>query len=87
MRSSYGKHYRRMVPKLLKTLEFSSNNNAHKPVIHALDIIRKYSHTNIRYFPNSEYMPFDGIIRPKMRETVKVKITDKAMLHLHFVIY
>ncbi|TCO70421.1 Tn3 family transposase [Marinisporobacter balticus] len=70
MRGSYGNHYRRMVPGLLNTLEFCSNNDVHKPVIQALEIIQTYSFTNIHYFPSSEYMPIDGVIRPVLREAV-----------------
>ena len=33
MRSSYGNHYRRMVPEILNALKFCSNNDIHKPVI------------------------------------------------------
>ncbi len=70
MRASYGNHYRRMVPRLLSILEFYSNNDVHKPVIQALEIIKKYSFTNIHYFPSCEYIPIDGVIRPVMREAV-----------------
>lgn len=42
MRASYGSHYRRMVPELLNTLEFRSNNDVHQPIIKTLDIIKKY---------------------------------------------
>ncbi|SHK62484.1 Transposase and inactivated derivatives, TnpA family [Paramaledivibacter caminithermalis DSM 15212] len=70
MRASYGNHYRRMVPELLNTLEFCSNNDVHRPVIHALEIIKRYSITSMHYFPISEYIPIDGIVRPMMKETV-----------------
>ena len=42
MRSSYGNHYRRMLPFLLNLLEFRSNNEIHKPVIKALELLKKY---------------------------------------------
>lgn len=45
IRASYSTHYRRMVPELLAILEFRSNNDVHRPVIHALNIIKKYSTT------------------------------------------
>jgi len=31
-------HYRRMVPQILDTLEFRSNNDIHRPVISALEL-------------------------------------------------
>jgi hypothetical protein len=33
MRRSYQAHYRRLLPPLLETLEFRSNNEAHRPVV------------------------------------------------------
>ncbi len=39
MRRSYSHHYRRMVPPLLQTLCFRSNNVVHQPVIHALRLL------------------------------------------------
>ena len=37
IRNSYKGHYRRMVPQILQTLDFRSNNQHHRPVIQALD--------------------------------------------------
>jgi len=42
MRGPYSKHYRRMVPVILKHLAFCSNNEVHQPIIQALDLLRKY---------------------------------------------
>jgi len=42
MRSSYVHHYRRMVPQILDTLEFRSNNDTHRPVISALELLKRY---------------------------------------------
>lgn len=39
---SYGHHYRRMLPLMLDTLVFRSNNCAHRPVIQALDWLRAH---------------------------------------------
>src|SRR5207249_9183417 len=36
IRNSYSGHYRQMVPQLLETLSFRSNNEVHQPVICAL---------------------------------------------------
>ena len=41
MRNSYRSHYRRMLPRLLHTLEFRSNNDMHRRVIAALDLLRR----------------------------------------------
>jgi hypothetical protein len=42
MRSSYSKHYRRMIPAILKHLEFCSNNELHRPIVRALELLKKY---------------------------------------------
>ena len=35
IRNSYKGHYRKMVPQILRTLDFRSNNRRHRPVIQA----------------------------------------------------
>lgn len=70
MRASYSSHYRRMVPEILNTLDFRSNNDIHKPVIKALEIIKKYYNIGTHYFSDSDNIPIDGVIRPGMKEAV-----------------
>jgi hypothetical protein len=41
MRASFANHYRRMIPILLSMLEFRSNNDIHRPVIQALELLKK----------------------------------------------
>jgi len=63
MRNSYRSHYRRMIPKLLETLEFRSNNETHRPVIAALELLRKYVDSKVRLYPAEEEVPLDGVVR------------------------
>lgn len=70
IRSSYSSHYRRMVPRILDMLEFCSNNEAHHPIIEALELIKKYITTNAHFFPKSDQVPLDGVIRPSWRHLV-----------------
>lgn len=70
IRSSYSSHYRRMVPKILDMLEFCSNNEIHHPVIEALELIKKNTTSNAHFFPKSEQVPLDGVIRPSWRHLV-----------------
>jgi hypothetical protein len=62
MRSSYSNHYRRMVPLLLCLLEFRSNNEVHRPVIQALELLKKYTNSKQRYYDASEEVPIEGIL-------------------------
>jgi hypothetical protein len=43
IRNSYKGHYRRMVPQILQKLEFRSNNEHHRPVLLALDLLKRYA--------------------------------------------
>ena len=74
-RNSYKGHYRRMVPQVLTTLAISlrSNNEQHRPVILALDLIKRYADTNLRLFPVDEEVPVDGIAAGLWRDAVVEK--------------
>jgi len=76
MRNSYRLHYRRMIPKLLKTLEFCSNNDTHRPVISALELLQKYSDSKIIVYPIEDAVPFDGVVKKIWLDAVLE--TDKA---------
>lgn len=59
LRASFRSRYRRMVPALFEALEFRSNNAAHRPVVEALDLLRRYAGSAARH-----YAP--GILRPRV---------------------
>ena len=69
IRNSYKSHYRQMVPKLLATLDFRSNNDVHRPVIEAIEVIKRHSTTKLRYFPSEQNVPLD-FLPALWRETV-----------------
>jgi len=64
---SYGHHYRRMLPLILDTLVFRSNNSAHRPVIEALDWARAHREDRRTLVPCSE-VPINGVVRAQMQE-------------------
>jgi len=70
IRSSYRGHYRRAVLDLLATPDFRSNNEAHRPVIRALDLVRRYADTKLRVYPADEDVPMEGVVSPLWREAV-----------------
>jgi Tn3 transposase DDE domain-containing protein len=76
MRNSYRAHYRRMVPPLLSALSFRSNNTSHRPVIQALDLVKQYTTSKLRYYPAAETVPLDGVIRSGGRELVVERAQD-----------
>lgn len=58
LRASYTGHYRRGLIALLEVLEFRSNNSAHRLVIEALALIRRYATAgNLTYYPLGESVP------------------------------
>ena len=73
IRNSYKGHYRRMVPQILQRLEFRSNNEHHRPVIQALDLLKRYADSKLQTFPAEEDVPIDGIVRGLWREAVVEK--------------
>jgi TnpA family transposase len=70
IRNSYSGHYRRMVPQLLETLTFRSNNEVHQPVIRALELVKRYADTKLRIFPIEERVPLESVVRGLWREAV-----------------
>jgi hypothetical protein len=47
IRSSYRSHDRRMLARLLQTLEFRSNNTLHRPLIHAPELLTQYAQSRV----------------------------------------
>jgi TnpA family transposase len=68
MRASFASHYRRMIPQLLSALEFRSNNDIHRPVIQALEILKKYARSKARYYDPTEEIPISGVIKSGWQE-------------------
>ncbi len=75
IRNSYKSHYRKMVPQLLRTLEFRSNNELHQPVIRALDLLKRYAECKFPFYPADEDVPLD-FVRGLWREAVIDDIGD-----------
>jgi TnpA family transposase len=70
MRSSYLHHYRRMVPQLLSTLDFCSNNDIHRPVIKALELLKRYQDSNQRYYALGEELFIDGVLKNDWKDLI-----------------
>lgn len=69
MRNAYRSHYRRMLTRLLETLDFRSNNDRHRPVMEALALIRKHVDSR-RTYPPDEIVPLDDIVPETWRDIV-----------------
>jgi hypothetical protein len=73
IRNSYKEHYRRMVPFLLAALGLWSNNNRCRPVMEALELVKRFAATKVNTFPADENVPLDGIVRGLWRDAVMKK--------------
>lgn len=70
-KASYTNHYRTGPIELLQALEFKSTNTAHKPVLEALALIKRYkaATTNrTQYYARGETIPVDGVIHKDLQE-------------------
>lgn len=76
MRSSFASHYRRMIPTLLSVLEFRSNNDIHRPVIQALELLKKYAQSKARYYHAGEDIPINGVLKSGWKEIIFEKDPD-----------
>ena len=54
-----------MVPKILETMEFRSNNEHHRPILKALDWIKSGENNRRKHFDIDGSLPTDDIIKPK----------------------
>jgi TnpA family transposase len=70
IRQSYGHHYRRMVPPILRVLVFRSNNTVHRPIIQALEVLTRYATSDAPYYDRDDTIPLDGVVPPRWREMV-----------------
>ena len=69
IRSSYARHYRRMLPQILNTLEFNSNNAAWRPLLDAIDILKGGIFSNTRFI-SLEEVPVKGVIPSKWNDII-----------------
>ncbi|MFJ4429050.1 DUF4158 domain-containing protein [Streptomyces bobili] len=64
LRSSYSNHWRRMLSPLLNALEMKCNNTAYRPVMDAIDLLKRYLDQPIAkegaFFDEAEKIPLAG---------------------------
>lgn len=71
LRSSYSTYYRRMLPTLLASLEFRCNNTAHRPVMDALALLRRYAgRERVRFYDTAETVPVAGVVPAAWHDAV-----------------
>lgn len=74
LRSSYSNHWRRMLSPLLNALELKCNNTAYRPVMDAIDLLKRYLDQPIAkegaFFDEAEKIPLAGVVREEWRKAV-----------------
>lgn len=78
LRSSYSAHWRRMLSPLLKALELKCNNTAYRPVMDAIDLLKRYLEQPLKegaFFDAAEAVPLDGVVPEQWRTAV---VDDKG---------
>ena len=82
MRSSYARHYRRMLKPILETLSFQCGNT-HQPLLDAIEVIKTHLESGSVYFPKISNIPLD-VLEETQEELVieesKIKRLDYEML-------
>jgi TnpA family transposase len=82
MRSSYARHYRRMLKPILETLSFQCGNT-HQPLLDAVEVIKTHLESGSVYFPKTSNIPLD-VLEETQEELVieegKVKRLDYELL-------
>lgn len=85
MRSSYVSYYRPVLSAVLASLEFRSNNVAHRPVIRALGLLNAYAGSTKRFYEEDD-VPVDGVVPTGWRELV-FKEDGKGHARIDRVVY
>ena len=85
LRSSYSHHYRQMLPLLLTTLAFRSDNVAHQPVTRALAWLQAHRHSR-QQFVSCDEVPTCGVVRPQMQE-ILIEETPRGAQRINRINY
>jgi TnpA family transposase len=70
MRASYGLHYRRIIPRVLSVLEFGCNNQQHRPVMQALDLLKSTMGNPQRTYELDTTIPIAGVVQEDWQDAI-----------------
>jgi len=81
LRSSYSHHYRALLPPILTALQFESSNILHRPIIRALQLVRKYAQGHQVYYPLEEEIPIQDVVPVSWIDLVVETTTGEARVN------
>lgn len=70
LRGSYSHHYRRGLPRLLRSVRFRSNNDEFAPVMDALALLERYQDSEEQFYDRAERVPLEHVVPDAWREAV-----------------
>jgi TnpA family transposase len=76
-RSSYLRHYRRMLSPVMEVLDFKSNNTTYQPIIEALKLIKDNLYSKSTLYPEESTVPIDGVIK-KSHQKHLIELTKQG---------
>ena len=81
MQRKFARHYRRMLPALLESMRFRSDNRF-QPVIEALAAIQRNLTTHQEHF--SEQVPIEGVVTPRWKEKVFEQVNGETKINRRY---
>jgi len=84
MRKKYAFSCRGDLKPILDTLVFRSNSQSYKPLLHAIDLVRRYWSTNHTYYPSNESVPVELIKGEWQELTLEGAPTERRVLKQYF---
>lgn len=81
MQRKFARHYRRMLPALLESVRFRSDNRF-QPVIEALAAIQRNLTTHQEHF--SEQVPIEGVVTPRWKEKVFEQVNGETTINRRY---
>nr|WP_262562557.1 hypothetical protein [Acaryochloris sp. CCMEE 5410] len=78
IRSSYGHHYRQMLPAVLEVIDFRCNNKQYQPILQAVDLLKAYVDTPENLMPQQTTFPSKGssVQTGKRRYWIRMKTSQ-----------
>jgi hypothetical protein len=70
LRGSYSHHYRRGLPTLLNAVSFRCNNEAFRPVMDALALLKRYQDSDVDFYDPAETVPLAHVVPEDCKEAV-----------------
>src|SRR5262249_44657356 len=83
MERKFARHYRRMLPAILESLPFWSDNRF-QPIIDALAFIRGHVGSRSRFFPQTDVVPITGIVTPAWKQKVFEALKEESKVNRRY---